>query len=564
MPEAGPAWGRSNQLTCGDMAPAWRRLPQGLTFFALRGRWRRRRLLTARALVYAGGVPLSHPASPDAKRLYRMQLRPGMQVFGRYVLESYLGPSASGERFLGHHQRLGHPVMLRILPARVNEETAGRFKRMAQLMARIRNKHVAAILDYGLINEQTPCIVTELTAGETLQERLNRRRALPWPEATHVLLGTLAGLDGIHAAAVVHRNLNPSNIVIVPGNPEYIKVFDLSLAKSVFDDGSRITKTGIRVGTPAYMAPEQILKQDVDERTDLYAAGLVAYQMLTGGLPGDAEGMKALVARTKGPPERPAAPATFPLLPDAVVDVLMRALQPQASERWDSAQEFARALIQAAQSSVVQRPSPQQSAQTHVAAPYRPGSTASTVASADRVDTRARRPAGAENPWAVNERRNLRLRPRTRPPQPPEPPPTTAPTPVERAPLAMGASGPAETMDEATDPTRIRAVVTARVPADKLDTPSERRWLDEAAGESRSFTLGTQFWIGALVAESDPVAKARCEILCGKLRRRFGSAARGVWSLVDEQFILSEACVDGTAPPPLEVLELLEQVTEDG
>ena len=198
-----------------------------------------------------------------------MALTIGQRVLDRYVVEAFLGGGGMGKVYRARHHRLGVPVALKVLFDGGNPDLMARFEREAELMARVRHPNVVSILDYGVVDGTMPCIAMEFVEGESLEKRLARRRALPIAEALEVVQAALAGLEAMHAMNVLHRDLKPGNIIIAPGAPEVVKVVDFGIAKSTEFGGPRFTKSGVVVGTPAYMSPEQLLNTPLDVRSDV-------------------------------------------------------------------------------------------------------------------------------------------------------------------------------------------------------------------------------------------------------------------------------------------------------
>ena len=281
-----------------------------------------------------------------------MSLREGELVLGRYRIESVLGRGGMGEVYRARHDRLGMAVAVKIL-TEVNDDMVRRFEREATLMARVRHPNVVAIADFGTTAAGLPCIVMEFIKGEDLGARMKRRGALPWREALFVIRGILSGLDALHAAQVLHRDLKPDNVVIAPGEPEVVKLIDFGIAKPTGGgNGTRLTSTGSVVGTPAYMAPEQLLGYDLDVRSDIYTAGMILFELLTGTLPGEGHDMAGVLRRLKTDPLPPQAPADRPEVPQLLRDIVVATLQGSPDRRPASARELLARLAEVEASSV--------------------------------------------------------------------------------------------------------------------------------------------------------------------------------------------------------------------
>ncbi len=269
-----------------------------------------------------------------------MPLATGQRVLDRYEVETLLGSGGMGQVWRGRHVRLGSPVALKVLSDR-SPELVARFEREARLMALVRHPNVVTVMDYGLLDDGSPCIAMELVEGEPLDRRLLRRGTLPWPEAIAVGEGMLAGLDAVHRAQIVHRDLKPSNVIIAPGSPEIVKLIDFGIARSTRAEATRFTRDGATVGTPDYMSPEQLFGYELDPRTDVYTTSLILYELLTGSLPfggGGGGGMDAVMARLRGPISPPVG------IPPGLGDAILEALAQEPDSRPATAALFAARL----------------------------------------------------------------------------------------------------------------------------------------------------------------------------------------------------------------------------
>ncbi len=241
----------------------------------------------------------------------RLSLAAGTMVLERYEVIRRLGFGGMGEVYLAEHKVLGVPVAIKTLRAITGATAVQRFEQEARLMAKIRHANIASILDYGLVQmgtgEELPCIALEFVEGRTLGD-LSRNRAIPWRRALHLFEGILHGLAAIHRHEILHRDLKPANILVAPGPPELPKIIDFGIARP--NAGSaHLTQTGMVMGTPLYMSPEQLMNEALDARSDLYSACLIFYQLLSGQVPhvGD-DGQPDLRSRVLQSPPPPSAP----------------------------------------------------------------------------------------------------------------------------------------------------------------------------------------------------------------------------------------------------------------
>jgi eukaryotic-like serine/threonine-protein kinase len=246
-------------------------------------------------------------------------------VLDRYLVEGELGKGAMGKVYRGRHIKLGREVAIKVLHYHlVNDKNMlGRFRREAQVAARLSHGNVISVLDVGE-TEGTHLIVFELARGSTLRRVLD---TAPLPAARIIqLVGQiLRGLDHAHGAGLIHRDLKPENIIIepAPDGGEVPRIVDFGVAalrdpeESV--EGGKLTASGVIVGTPLYMAPEQAKGEEFDHRIDLFALGVVVYEMLAGVQPFEGSAIEIALANIgKDPPpitERvPGIPPPDPLL----------------------------------------------------------------------------------------------------------------------------------------------------------------------------------------------------------------------------------------------------------
>ena len=290
--------------------------------------------------------------------------RTGIQI-DRYRVERTLGEGGFGSVYLAQHTVLGTRVALKVLSPQhsTTPEMVQRFLREAQTAAGIGNPHIVAISDAGLTPEGLPFLAMEVLEGEDLEARLRTGGPMPLPEALHVTRQVLIGLDAAHRAGVVHRDMKPANVFLTrgPDGRPFAKVLDFGISK-VLDPtrAANLTGAGMTLGTPAYMAPEQLQNTaGVDHRADLYAVTAMLFEMLSGRLPHPAESLSDLLLRVQGrPPDR--IEAHLANVPPSLSAFLQRGLANTRDARFSSATEMIAALdqITAQVTHVTMRPTP--------------------------------------------------------------------------------------------------------------------------------------------------------------------------------------------------------------
>jgi len=281
-------------------------------------------------------VVVAHPAIVRADPLV------GAVLDRTYRVEAPLARGGMGALYRGTHARLDRPVAIKVLAAAfAGSDTARRrFRREARALARLRSPHVVDVLDVLEAPDGRPVLVTELLDGEDLGQRIERTGALSIPEALAVAAQLADALAVAHAAGVVHRDIKPSNVFLCQTADDSIvlKLLDFGVAR--LEDDAAITKTGVALGTPLYMAPEQVRKASAaDARSDVYGAGAVLYHALAGKAPYPGGNATEALARVlDGPPPPPSR--CRPDLPFAVEELVLRAMAREPGARFVDAMSF--------------------------------------------------------------------------------------------------------------------------------------------------------------------------------------------------------------------------------
>ncbi len=514
-----------------------------------------------------------------------MSLSVGELVLDRYVIEALIGQGGMGEVYRARHQTLGMPVAVKAVIGSASPELTARFTRDAQLLARVRHPNVVSILDVGQTRAGTPCMVMEYLEGEALDARLARRGAFAWREVRAVALAVLKGLTAIHGAGIVHRDLKPPNVLITRGNPAVVKIVDFGIAQPTGAGETKMTRTGSVIGTPAYMSPEQLVGGDIDARSDIYAVGLMLYELATGKLPfGDDP--NGPLQRLSGAIRQPIAPRPLPALPDDAVQAILAALMVDRDRRPANARAFIGLLRGQARETGDFQPNqaggPADAARgtQHLQAVAPPGTRAQQPAAPPARGTQAAQPRPAVQPAAqpgVQPPGAQVARPGTQLGQPqratgyaaPPPPQTPAGTRMGQAPIAAPADpqsyamyepAPAAPMyaPQATAPSR--ALIAARIPVSRLGQREEQRALALLASPGRAYHLGGGMWFAIVPAASESDVTAHAERVCVALQQRYGDTCRVLWSHASPSFALTPASLSGAAPLPPEIAQLLDQL----
>ena len=305
------------------------------------------------------------------------QPAPGLLLAGRYRLDDRIARGGMATVWLGRDELLGRRVAVKTLHPELAHDAAlrGRFRQEAVAAAALSHPNIVATYDTGE-DDGNAFIVMELVEGESLRQLLDRVRVLDPPQATAIAHQVAMALDHAHKQGIVHRDIKPAN-VLVPREGA-VKVADFGIAKAAGGDDH--TRTGTVVGTARYLSPEQVQGLPADARTDVYALGLVLYEMLAGrpAFTGDTE-MATALARLTGPP--PPLELARPGIPPALSGVVEAALQPEAAHRIPTAAAFDQALHRASQGVAPPRPAPVAAATGSQVTAARPATGARPAAS---------------------------------------------------------------------------------------------------------------------------------------------------------------------------------------
>jgi serine/threonine protein kinase len=270
----------------------------------------------------------------------------GQVIADRYHITKKLGEGGMGAVYLAEHVKMGRQSAIKVMGTGMSHdpEAISRFNREAANASRINHPNVCAVYDFGETEDGTIYLAMEFVEGRTLSSLLKETGPLPLPRAVSLLRQCADGLQAAHDLGIVHRDLKPDNIMIVsPKGREVIKVVDFGIAKAgAGEPGQNVTKTGLVVGTPEYMSPEQLSGDKVDGRSDIYSIALVFYRMITDTLPFIADtAQETMIKRLTDEPIPLAQSRPGLSFPPALQKVMDRALARWPQDRYGSATEFA-------------------------------------------------------------------------------------------------------------------------------------------------------------------------------------------------------------------------------
>ncbi|MBZ0115376.1 MAG: protein kinase, partial [Sandaracinaceae bacterium] len=273
----------------------------------------------------------------------------GRTVGGAYLLQELVGVGGMGRVYRAEQNMLGRTVAVKVIHPHLlgDDQTVARFYNEARAASRLNHPDSVSIIDFGRTEDGILYLVMEYLAGKDLARVLAEEGPLPFLRICRILRHVLSALGEAHALGVVHRDLKPENIIVrkVRRGAEQIKVVDFGLATIVGPGGTSITTPGLVCGTPDYMAPEQGKGEHVDGRGDLYACGVVLFEMLTDRLPFEEDTPTKVVFRhIHDPVPDPRELAPHRAIPDELADICLRALRKKPQERFQSADEMFEAL----------------------------------------------------------------------------------------------------------------------------------------------------------------------------------------------------------------------------
>ncbi len=275
------------------------------------------------------------------------------KTLGQFHIRRELGRGGMAVVYEAYQPALQRTVALKVLPPTLSHDTAfmQRFQQEAIAAAGLRHPNIVTIYDVGT-QEPYSFIVMEYLEGRSLADTIRSRGPLPLTRAVKILEQVAQALDYAHQRGFVHRDIKPGNIMVGPDDHATLTDFGIAKART----SARLTQTGTLIGTPEYMAPEQIRGEELDQRADIYALGIVAYEMLTGRVPFSGDTATVLYKHV----HEPVPPLTqlLPHVPPHVVAAIGRALSKDPAQRFRSASEFVAALTGPGTPSVAAPPTP--------------------------------------------------------------------------------------------------------------------------------------------------------------------------------------------------------------
>jgi serine/threonine-protein kinase len=267
----------------------------------------------------------------------------GVVVDGRYRVEERIGEGGMGVVYRATHTSLNKTIALKVLRGEMakDAEVVQRFVQEAQSATSIGHENIIDISDFGRLKDGTVYFVMEYLNGTALNGLIKRGGSIPVGQAVNVLKQIASALGAAHTRGIVHRDLKPDNIYLIKRGDDdsFVKVLDFGIAK-VGGASNKLTRTGMVFGTPHYMSPEQAAGQSVDARTDIYALGVIMYEMFTGRVPFDADTFMAVLTKHMFEKPQPMSSPHAERQLGALEQITMRALEKKPENRYQTMQEL--------------------------------------------------------------------------------------------------------------------------------------------------------------------------------------------------------------------------------
>ncbi len=274
----------------------------------------------------------------------------GQRLADRYDVVRLLGEGGMGQVYEARHVELDKRVAIKVLEKELVDdgELRERFRREARITASLHHANIIEVMDFGLTDGGQPFIVMELLEGESLAQLLEREGALPVKECLEIMSQLMSGLAEAHARGIIHRDLKPDNVFLDrgKGQGQVARLLDFGISKlsGTGEEDLQLTRTGTVMGTPYYMSPEQVMgNQELDVRSDVYSAGVILYEMLTGRRPFEGSTHNEVVVRIVS--DEVKDPCSLrPDMGEALASILRKAMSKDREDRYATAEALARAI----------------------------------------------------------------------------------------------------------------------------------------------------------------------------------------------------------------------------
>lgn len=224
----------------------------------------------------------------------------GKVIDGKYKVESMIGEGGMAVVYKANHMQMERTVVIKVMQETllVNKTSIERFERECKLTAKLNHPNIVSVYDVGRINDVQPYLVMEYIKGESLADKISRQGAMPITTAANIIVQICRGLQEAHSQGIIHRDLKPENVLLQEktDRPDWVKIVDFGISH-LLQGPKRLTKTGKMIGTPEYIAPEQLKDRAIDVRTDIYSLGIMMYELLAGRVPFESESAESVLMK---------------------------------------------------------------------------------------------------------------------------------------------------------------------------------------------------------------------------------------------------------------------------
>lgn len=264
----------------------------------------------------------------------------GKTIGDKYRIDTLLGEGGMAQVFRATHLSLERPVVIKLMHSSLpSMDTAlKRFEIESKVTAKLDHPNIVSVFDVGFVSGRRPYLVMEYIEGESLRDKLEREGSMEPEQAARALIQICLGLQEAHGQGIVHRDLKPENIMLRDraDRPDWVKIVDFGIAH-LKQGGQRLTKTGIAIGTVDYMSPEYLSDKPIDHRADIYALGVILYELICDRCPFQAETAEAVMAKHLWSIPNPVSHYRPDLIPDGPFDRIgLKALEKEPDSRYQS------------------------------------------------------------------------------------------------------------------------------------------------------------------------------------------------------------------------------------